>query len=321
MGRQVSQTFSWTMVQPILDPSNLRSNQCGQIPILGQILSDQSVSVLIGAALPRCIRIGEVESAIEHCADSLMIGKFLAVVGSDAKDSPGQRFQPILKLSCGRLRCAAVELGDANQSRAAIHGCQAGTLSSFPDYGVHFPVTHFSTRIRGGGALLDPDATDDLAAPLSTTSVALSALPLAAQMRVQIASKPLVRVDQLVDPLMTDPHGAFQPSSGCNLFRAPVTANESRNSAPLCRCDAVPTPTGTSPRLSPLLGLLGAISALPAIALNLARNAAGAAINRLRDVSEAISGSQHGPNLVTFFLGEVRIAHRATPTWWLECRC
>src|SRR5690625_1292630 len=61
--------------------------------------------------------------------------------------------------------------------------------------------------------------------------------------------------------------------------------------------------------------------ALLAIAANFPGNGGWTVIQCASNFSDSTPSTQHGPNLVMFLSGEVRIAHRATPAWWLECRC
>src|SRR5690625_7022584 len=61
--------------------------------------------------------------------------------------------------------------------------------------------------------------------------------------------------------------------------------------------------------------------ALLAIAANFPENGGWTVIQCASNFSDSTPSTQHGPNLVMFLSGEVRIAHRAAPAWWLECRC
>ena len=57
----------------------------GQVRPLGKVLSQQSIGILVGAALPRALRIAEVHIDIGCECKALVVGKFLAPV-------PGQGF-------------------------------------------------------------------------------------------------------------------------------------------------------------------------------------------------------------------------------------
>ena len=56
-----------------------------QIGALGKVLPEQAVGILVGAALPRALRVAEVNVDVGCQAKPAVIGKLLATV-------PGQRF-------------------------------------------------------------------------------------------------------------------------------------------------------------------------------------------------------------------------------------
>ncbi len=56
-----------------------------QVGSLGEVLSEQTIGVLVGTTLPRALRIAEVNINVGRQAKPSMIGEFLAAV-------PGQRF-------------------------------------------------------------------------------------------------------------------------------------------------------------------------------------------------------------------------------------
>jgi len=53
-----------------------------EIMLLWEILSEQTIGVFIGAALPSCIGMCEVELELERLRNLLMTGKLLAMIGS-----------------------------------------------------------------------------------------------------------------------------------------------------------------------------------------------------------------------------------------------
>ncbi|GEM_PF-2768325 len=53
------ETFPWARVQSLGDSVQLALGITGQICTLGQILAQQAIGVLVGAALPRRMRIGK----------------------------------------------------------------------------------------------------------------------------------------------------------------------------------------------------------------------------------------------------------------------
>lgn len=55
-----------------------------EVGALGEVLADQAVGVLVGAALPRGVRVAEVDGHVRRGADPFVQGEFRSLV-------PGQR--------------------------------------------------------------------------------------------------------------------------------------------------------------------------------------------------------------------------------------
>ena len=54
---------------------------------LGQVLTNQSVGVLVGSSLPRMMRIGEVEAHAGLSLDALVVMEFRSIVRRDGLDA------------------------------------------------------------------------------------------------------------------------------------------------------------------------------------------------------------------------------------------
>lgn len=63
-------------------PVEVRSRVYRQVSSLGEVLFEQAIRVLIGSALPRTLRIAEVDIDIGRQAKPAMIREFLATVPS-----------------------------------------------------------------------------------------------------------------------------------------------------------------------------------------------------------------------------------------------
>src|SRR3990172_5262104 len=88
---QVAEALARTMVESVFDHAELRSGQGGQVPRLGEVLTHQAVGVLVGAALPRAIRIGEIEPGVEVGGDPLVKRELTAVVGGQRVNGMSDR--------------------------------------------------------------------------------------------------------------------------------------------------------------------------------------------------------------------------------------
>src|SRR3989344_273655 len=89
MRRQVTEALAGAQVEPVLDQADLRPGDGGEIAGLGQVLADQPIGVLVGAALPSRVGIGKVKVGIETGADALMRGELTAVVSGERLDPVG----------------------------------------------------------------------------------------------------------------------------------------------------------------------------------------------------------------------------------------
>ena len=62
----------------------------GEIDPLWEVLSKQSVGIFVGPALPRALRVAEIDLNIGGHGESLVVGRFLAAI-------PGQRSIELLR--------------------------------------------------------------------------------------------------------------------------------------------------------------------------------------------------------------------------------
>ena len=92
-----------------------------QVRALGQVLAQQAVRVLAGAALPRAVRVAEVHRDARSSRQVLVACQFLAlVVGQTLAHWLGNRIQ--LLRETGQRRCCGgiVHLGQQHQAAQAF---------------------------------------------------------------------------------------------------------------------------------------------------------------------------------------------------------
>lgn len=80
IGRFEARAFSGAIVEFVHGLSHLVIGDVAEISALGKVLPDQAVGILVGAALPGGIGVGEVEAGIKYPSDVGMLGELLAVV-------------------------------------------------------------------------------------------------------------------------------------------------------------------------------------------------------------------------------------------------
>ena len=80
VGRLESQPLSGPLIQSVFDHSQLLIGDSFHSPLLWNVLAQQTIEVLVAAALPAAIRIGKVGLDAKALIYGLVIGKLLAVV-------------------------------------------------------------------------------------------------------------------------------------------------------------------------------------------------------------------------------------------------
>jgi hypothetical protein len=89
--------------------------ELAEVSALGEVLAQQAVGVLVGAALPGATRVTEIDLDARVDRELQMLGHLLAVI-------PGQRATQLLRqsedggVSSGRMRSAVNPLGRGNNS-------------------------------------------------------------------------------------------------------------------------------------------------------------------------------------------------------------
>ena len=202
-GCQESKSFSGTIVQFDHGRFNLLVGDGGKVSVLGEILPDKSVGIFVGAALPGCIGMREIEFSIQLFADGFVPGEFFAVVRSN-----GEHMIPVWfeQADNGLLDCCcsfAFNFPYQCETGLAFDHADDGLLVILANDGVSFPVANAASCLDDSRALLDGLAIGNDAAPIRL-AIPLLALFLATQMLPQFPAHFLVGVDPLVNRLVTD---------------------------------------------------------------------------------------------------------------------
>jgi len=192
---------------------------------------------------------------------------------------------------------------------------------TFADNCVAFPVAHGVARIHVRRPRLNAHPVGNAASPIASTAVALAPLALTPQVAPEIATYRLVGVDKLIDPFWRDVERAFQSRPSADLFGAPIEADQPGDFGPLARGDSVSASAGSRALAGKPIRLAGPKTSQTTIARQLPLDRARRTPQNAGNFANCAVGIKHGSNLISFFPGEVRVGHRATPTWWLECRC
>ena len=119
-----------------------------EIGALGQILTDESVGVLVESALPGMVGVGEVALGVESLGDGLMVGELLAVVIGERVDKVGMRLQCCEQGVRDGLCGLVGSLGNDAVACPALRKREQDRAAGLADHGVGLPVA-------GAGAFLD----------------------------------------------------------------------------------------------------------------------------------------------------------------------
>lgn len=79
-GRGKAETFSRARVQSLGDGVQLALGISGQVRTLGQVLAQQAIGVLVGATLPRRMRIGKEDLERKSLRQLLVLGHLFAAI-------------------------------------------------------------------------------------------------------------------------------------------------------------------------------------------------------------------------------------------------
>ena len=116
------QTFAGTRIQPMGNGIQLTLDIARQVRAFGQILTQQPVSVLIGPALPRAVRIGEEDPDRKALGQAFMLGHlFPAIIGQ--RFAQQRRHVPkfLREPLAGTPRIDSLHSGQNDQAGCSLH--------------------------------------------------------------------------------------------------------------------------------------------------------------------------------------------------------
>src|SRR5688572_4856159 len=117
----VAMSFPWSGVESSGDGIAATLGEARHVGVLGQVLPDQAVGVLVGAALPGVMRIGEVERHAGGVLDSGIAVELGAVVGGDGLELPRMPADQGNGPGRGLFLSACLELADLQVAALALH--------------------------------------------------------------------------------------------------------------------------------------------------------------------------------------------------------
>lgn len=197
-----------------------------------EVLSDQTIRVLVRAALPGTVGCGEVEGDAGGALDLFVAVELCAIVDRDALEE--------VSLFADQLNDATVQfglgvvgkLGDQQAAGRPFHERDDAMFRPCAADRIHLPVTDLAAEFDPRRSLGDMPLSSQSAAPL-IGAVALAVPRALTQPSPQIASLTFVMPDVLVDGLVTDLEQAMSREPAADLFGAEIGAEKCLDNAPL----------------------------------------------------------------------------------------
>jgi len=275
--------------------------ECFEAGPLGEVLADESVGVLVGAAFPSMMWQSEVDSGVESLLEELVHVELGAVVGGDGMD--GMRLVPEQGSGAGERLLGADpgDLAEAEETAAAFDKGHGGWFA-FAMQGVGFPVAEATALVDEGRALSDHAFAGE-APPAVLAGIALAAPFVgASEMLPERATAGFVLPDVQVDRFHAHDAQSFGPQPADDLLGAEFVPQHA-----LDRCEVL---CGVAPvaarAAAPTVGLLyrehRTIVAIvdAAVALHLTIDGAAVPTEGSRDLVDRVSLASHRCDGVSF---------------------
>ena len=187
-GRGKVETFSRARVQPMGDGVQLALGVARQVRALGQVLAQQPIRVLVGAALPRAVGIGKEHPDREPLGQALVLGHLFApIVRQGFPQQRGHMPEFFGEALAGTRRIRPVHPGQDDQARRPLHQGADGRAIAGPLDEVAFPVAGHRAGGHLGGTLGNRRHIGDLAASVCPSRPRPTRLARLTQRRQQFA--------------------------------------------------------------------------------------------------------------------------------------
>ena len=148
-GRRKVETFSWACVQAMSDGVQLALRVARQVRALGQVLAQQAIRILVGAALPGAVRIGKEDLDREPLGQLLVLGHLFApIVRQRFAQCGGHVPEFLRKALAGARRIRPLHPSQDDQARRPLHQrADSRAITGSLDE-IAFPVTRHGAGNR-----------------------------------------------------------------------------------------------------------------------------------------------------------------------------
>jgi len=187
---------------------------------LGDVLSYQSVGVLVRAALPGVVWSGEVEGDTGALFDGGVVVELRAVIRGDGFEAlwmPTDETQrSVIRMFLG----ASSELADHDVAGLAFDDGHETVTAACADDGVDFPVADLRALFGGERALADVSFTGETAAAVVGAVAFAALLASATQVGEEQSAEHSIAPDVSIDRFVADRQHAMQEQSPGDLLGA-----------------------------------------------------------------------------------------------------
>lgn len=155
MRRSEAEALSGPMIQSFHGEADLLRSDGIEAAFLGEVLAHQPIRVLVGAALPGSVRMGEVEGGIEFPGDGLVFGKLFAVVRRQGMHTRLEGLEQAGDSLADEMGGFALDLGQQGIAALALDERNEGLAMVGANDRVALPMTYPSARLDHGRTALN----------------------------------------------------------------------------------------------------------------------------------------------------------------------
>ncbi len=312
MGSAEAEAFSGTMIKDACDLIAASLGEVSQRGAFGQILTDEAVGVLVGAALPGMVRSSEVDGGAKLPFDFLVAVELGTVVRGDRVDRSRLPREELDEAGVRVLDGGARQGPNAHEAALALDDRYDAGLTLTVD-GVGLPVAAAAAAVHDRR----PRANHALAGEPPAAVVATIALspPLAGTPEVTPERAPILLIppDVQIDDLMAHHGEPLASSPTDDLLGTPLLRNQCFDGREVRRLVAGVPPRAAAPCVRhlhrhrrPIRRVVGR-----GVALHLARDRAAVPPQRRRNFRRRQSLLTQRRDLISFPRVQLPICHSA----------